>query len=126
MIPCPAEDYKKYIFALGRHRVRRLHDSVRTLDLDPDIGNDITCSLDQLELWLYLAAFVDDDNAGNEIGWNVRDLISGDAVNTYSDGRPVATTIRWDGGWVTHVWHPDSLHPANRPGQENHSVTNRY
>ena len=45
---------------------------------------------------------MDDDNAGNEIGWNVRDLISGDAVNTYSDGRPVATTIQWDDGWVTH------------------------
>jgi hypothetical protein len=75
------------------------------------------CSLGQLELWLYLAAFVDDDEAGNEIGWKVRDLIRGAAVNTYCDGRPVATTIRWAGGWVTHVWHPDPQHPSDRPGQ---------
>jgi len=117
MIPYPTEDYKKYIYALGKHRVRRLHDSVRTLDADIEISNDLTCSLDQLEMWLYLAAFVDDDEAGNEIGWNVTDLITGDAVNTYFDGRPVATTIRRDGGWVTHVWHPDPQHPPNQPGQ---------
>ena len=117
MIPYPTEDYKKYICALGRHRVRRLYDLVGTLDVDLEISDDITCSLGQLELWLYLAAFVDDDDAGNEIGWDVRDLMGGDAVNTYSDGRPVATTIRWDGGWVTHVWHPDPLHPSNQPGR---------
>ena len=117
MTPYTTEDYKKYVYALGKHRVRRLYDSVATLGVDIDISTDITCSLGQLELWLYLAAFVDDDDAGDEIGWNVRDLISGDAVNTYSDGRPVATTIRWDGGWVTHVWHPDPSHPSNRPGQ---------
>jgi hypothetical protein len=117
MIPYPTEDYKKYIYALGKQRVRRLYDSVGMLDVDPEISDDITCSLGQLELWLYLAAFVDDDEAGNERGWNVQDLGSGDAVNSYSDGRPVATTVRWDGGWVTHVWHPDPQHPSNRPGQ---------
>ena len=117
MISYTTEDYKKYIYALGMHRVRRLYDSVATLGVDIDISTDITCSLGQLELWLYLAAFVDDDDAGNEMGWNLRDLIGGDAVNTYSDGRPVATTIRWDGGWVTHVWHPDPQHPSNQPGQ---------
>jgi hypothetical protein len=117
MISYPTEDYKKYVYALGMQRVRRLYDSVETLGADTDISTDITCSLGQLELWLYLAAFVDDDDAGNEMGWNVRDLIRGDAVNTYSDGRPVATTIRWDGGWVTHVWHPDPQHPSSQPGQ---------
>jgi hypothetical protein len=117
MIQYPTADYKKYIFALGMHRVRRLYDVFGGLDPYLKTTNDGVCSLGQLEQWLYLAAFVDDDEAGNEIGWNVGDLISGDAVNTYSDGRPVATTIRWDGGWVTHVWHPDPLHPSNRPGQ---------
>jgi hypothetical protein len=99
------------------HRVRRLYDSVGGLDPALETTNDGMCSLGQLELWLYLAAFVDDDDAGNEIDWSVRELIGGDAVNTYSDGRPVATTIRWDRGWVTHIWHPDPLHPSNRPGQ---------
>jgi hypothetical protein len=99
------------------HRVRRLYDSVGTLDAGLDISTDITCSLRQLEMWLYLAAFVDDDEAYNDMGGHLCNLMAGDAVNTYSDGRPVATTIRWDGGWVTHVWHPDPLHPSNRPGQ---------
>jgi hypothetical protein len=116
MIPYPTEDYKKYVYALGRHRVRRLCDSVETLGADLEISSDITCSLGQLELWLYLAAFVDDDS-DIEMGWNITDLMAGEAANTYSDGRPVATTIQWDGGWVTHVWHPDPQHPSNRPGQ---------
>jgi hypothetical protein len=68
-------------------------------------------------MWLYLAAFVGDDDARNDMGWHMRDLMGEDAVNTYSDCRPVSTTIRWDDGWVTHVWHPDRLHPSNRPGQ---------
>ena len=117
MIPYPTEDYKKYIYALGMHRVRRLYDSVGGLDLDVDTSTDIVCSLGQLEMWLYLAAFVDHDDARNDVGRHLRDLMGGDAVNTYSDGRPVATTIRWDGGWVTHVWHPDPLHPSNQPGR---------
>jgi hypothetical protein len=117
MISYPTEDYKKYIYGLGKQRVRRLHDSVGTLDADIENSTDLTCSLDQLEMWLYLAAFVDDDEACSDMGWHVRDLMRGDAVNTYSDGRAVATTIRWDGGWVTHVWHPDPLHPSNQPGQ---------
>jgi hypothetical protein len=99
VISYPTEDYKKYIFALGKHRIERLYDLFGGLDPDLETTNDGMCSLGQLELWLYLAAFVDDDDAGNEMGWNVRDLIRGDAVSTYSDGRPVATTIRWDGGW---------------------------
>jgi hypothetical protein len=117
VISYTTEDYKKYFYALGMHRVRRVCDSVGGLDLDPEASDDVTYSMHQIQMWLYLAAFVDDDDAGNEMGWNLRDLIGGDAVNTYSDGRPVATTIRWDGGWVTHVWHPDPQHPSNQPGQ---------
>jgi len=117
MIPYPTEDYKKYIYALGMHRVRRVCDSVGGLDLDPEASDDFTYSMHQIQMLFYLAAFVDDDDASNDMGWHVRDLMRGDAVNTYSDGRPVATTIQWDGGWVTQVWHPDPLHPSNRPGQ---------
>jgi hypothetical protein len=117
VIPYPREDFKKYICALGRHRIERLYDLFGGLDPDMETTNDGMCSLGQLELWLYLAAFVDDDDVGNEIGWSMTDLMAGDAVNTYSDGRPVTTTIRWDGGWVTHVWHPDPLHPSNCPDQ---------
>jgi hypothetical protein len=117
MISYPTEDYKKYVYALGMQRVRRLYDVFGGLDPDLETTNDGMCSLGQLELWLYLAAFVVNDDAGSEIGWDVRDLISGDAVNTDCDGRPVATTIRWDSGWVTHVWHPNPQHPSNQPGQ---------
>ena len=52
MTPYTTEDYKKYVYALGKHRVRRLYDSVATLGVDIDISTDITCSLGQLELWL--------------------------------------------------------------------------
>jgi hypothetical protein len=117
MIPYPTEDYKKYIYALGIHRLKRLYDVVGDLDVDLRTSDDVTSSLCQVEVWLFLAAFVDDDDASNDIDRHVRDLMGKDAVNTYSDGRTVATTIRWDGGWVTHVWHPDPLHPSNRPGQ---------
>ena len=34
MIPYPTEDYKKYIYALGVQRVRRLHDLLGGLDPD--------------------------------------------------------------------------------------------
>jgi hypothetical protein len=68
MIPYPTEDYKKYIYALGMHRVRRLYDSVGGLDLDLDTRTNITCSLNQLEMWFNLAAFVEDDEAGTEGG----------------------------------------------------------
>ena len=111
MIPYTTEDYKKYIYALGMHRVRRLYDSVETLGVDIDISTDITCSLGQLEMWLYLAAFVDDDD-GNESGCNLRELIRADAVNTCSDGRPVATTGRWGGGWVRCPLGPEIPSPV--------------
>jgi hypothetical protein len=110
MIPYTT-DYKKYVFALGVHRVRRLHDVAESLDLDLEISDDVTSSLRQVEMWLFLAAFVDDD-AGNEIGWNLRELIRADAVNTYSDWRPVATTGRWDGGWVSCPSGPEILPPV--------------
>jgi hypothetical protein len=67
--------------------------------------------------WLYRAAFVDDD----EIVSGVRSIPAARTddldLNHYSDGRQVATTLRWPDGWYTHVWHRDPLHPDNRPGQ---------
>ena len=42
------------------------------------------------------------------------------AENTYSDGRPVVTIVRYGPGedeYVCHVWHPDPQHPDNQPGK---------
>ena len=40
-------------------------------------------------------------------------------LNTYDDGRVVATRFQFgerECDWLIHVWHPDPLHPNNRPG----------
>jgi hypothetical protein len=83
--------------------------------------------------YLWLAAFVDDHRQADwwkqqRIGWvRVNGFSEPEpelerarkAADVYSDGRPVTTTFRFgDGGdeYVTHVWHPDPLHPDNRPG----------
>ena len=42
MIPYPTEDYKKYIYALGMHRVRRLYDVFGGLDLDLEKGSALS------------------------------------------------------------------------------------
>jgi hypothetical protein len=117
MSPCSPADYKKYLYAKGVHRIRRIEDTLDRLDLDDEIDNDIKCSLDSVQSFLYLAAFVEDDTTmKNEVASAI-DLESRSDLNTYSDGRPVNTTIRWDGGYVTHVWHPDPMHADNCPGQ---------
>ena len=100
MIAYPTEDYKKYIHALGTHRVRRLYDLFGGLDPSLETSDDFTSSLHQLELWLYLAAFVDDDDVGDEIGWNVRDLMRGDEVKhvfRWAPGRNDDPVARWLG-----------------------------
>jgi hypothetical protein len=93
MFSYPTEGYKKYVYAHGSHRDRRLYDPLETLGMGIDISTDVPCSLGLRELWFYLAAFIDDD-AGNEFGCNRRELIRADPVNAYSDGRPVAMTRR--------------------------------
>jgi hypothetical protein len=130
MIPYSTEDYKKYIYAHVAHRIGRIGDTVNRLELDADTEEELVCSLIQVQWFLYhaafvddedaakevVAAYVDDDDAAEEVGCAL-DLMRRSDLNTYSDGRPVTTTIRWDGGYVTHVWHPDPMHPDNRPGQ---------
>jgi hypothetical protein len=39
-----------------------------------------------------------------------------DSMNTYTDGRPVTTHLRFlEGSEVVHTWHPDKANPHNRP-----------
>jgi hypothetical protein len=48
-------------------------------------------------------------------------LRSSEGYDTYSDGRPVTTTVRYgdaDDEYVTHTWHPDPNDPDNQPGAE--------
>ena len=41
VISYPTEDYKQYVYALGRHRVRRVYGSFETLG----VGIEIRCHL---------------------------------------------------------------------------------
>jgi hypothetical protein len=117
MIWYTAIDYKKYIYALGVQRLERLHDIGEKFVDEQELGYSIHDEVGDMREWLYRAALVDDD----EVLAGVRGIpaaMTGDAdLNHYSDRRQVATTLRWDGGWYTHVWHPDENHPSNRPGQ---------
>ncbi len=132
-------DYKKYIYACGVQRLNRLHNISRDLlahaDIDEGIINAefdenqdnmryIHENLGNLRRWLYVATFFDADAEPNRDIWpdecNLPRhdvLVDDDFLNYYSDGRIVSTTIRWDGGWVTHVWNPDPRHPDDRPGR---------
>jgi hypothetical protein len=116
MIHYTPRDYKKYLYALGVQRLGRLHDIGEEFVDEEQLGYSIHAELGDIAAWLYRCAFVDDD----EIVAGVRGIPAArtrdESLNCYSDGRPVATTLHWDGGWHTHVWHPDPLHPDNRPG----------
>jgi hypothetical protein len=89
----------------------------------PEVTNDLGCQFDIVCGDLWQAAFIDDDDQAEAEAQraSVPEEIqkAREAANAYSDGRPVTTTSRFGDGehdYVTHVWHPDPLHPDNRPG----------
>ena len=136
MIPYPTADYKKYCFAQALNRMRRIQDIIDALDgIDCHANceplNDLGYQFDTLYGCLWRAAFCDDHRQAE--AWEGRRMRarvgtdgpdpeiqkSQEAQNTYIDGRTVATTFKFgdrEYDWVTHVWHPDPLHPDNRPG----------
>ena len=123
MIPYTAADYKKYVYAKGVHRIGRINEIVEALDsthgFDPEMTNDLGHQLDEVQRWLWLAAFCDDDDHTESECERMANPEAQKAADTYSDGRPVTTTFRFGDGdhdYVTHVWHPDPLHPRNRAG----------
>ena len=123
MIPYTAADYKKYVHAKGVHRIGRINEIIDALDsahgFDPEVTNDLGYQLDEAQMWLWLAAFCDDDDHTKSEYERMADPEAQKAADTYSDGRPVTTTFRFGDGdhdYVTHVWHPDPLHPRNRSG----------
>jgi hypothetical protein len=114
VIPYTATDYKKFVYAQAVNRMRRIEDIIDALDVTDSFENfealnDLGYQFDTLHDWLRRAAFCDDH----------RQAEAQEAQNTYIDGRTVATTFKFGDrkcDWVTHVWHPDPLHPDNRPG----------
>ena len=97
-----AEDHKKFVYASGARDVRRLTAVIQRLDLDPVKYNEIACHLEQLECRLLSLAFV---SSHLQDGEEVVSLV--DQQGLYDDGRPVATTIPTDDGFVTVVHDPD-------------------
>lgn len=136
MIPYTTGDYKKYVYAQGKRPIWRIQEIITALDgahgFDSEDGNDLAYMLANAGYYLWLAAFVDDHRQADAekqrgIAWGPAhpatdpnpEAKAHKAADTYSDGRPVTTTFRFGDGaddYVTHVWHPDPLHPDNRPG----------
>ena len=137
MIPYTTGDYKKYVYAQGNCYIRRIQEIITALEgahvLDVEDADDLWCLLDNTVNYLWLAAFVDDHRQADRweklrIGWNQAHPVPDPnrekeraqrAADIYDDGRAVTTTFRFGDGeddYVTHVWHPDPLHPDNRPG----------
>lgn len=132
MVPYTNDDYKKYAHAQCVKHVERVWRLLEASKLG-SAGTFCTDVLWDLDRWLHRVAFIDnDDQAEAHDDWvmaQIRAYPPGQSpglarqkrdVNTYSDGRPVSTTIRFgpdeDVHFVTHVWHPDPLHPDNRVG----------
>jgi hypothetical protein len=96
------EDCKKYSYALCLGDLRRVYAVIRRLNLDPETELKIACLLEQAEIRLFAAAFIDTsqwfEEGGNEVVVH---------HGAYSDGRPVQTRVEWEGGYATVVHPPD-------------------
>lgn len=133
MIPYTNEDYKKYVYAKGRHRLWRIEEAVEALDPACDTNgeaiDDLQMELVEARIWLWRAAFTADDEAEaddeREAAWaragvDPQTAEARRAAGIYSDGRPGHHHLplgEGEGDYVTHIWHPDPLHPRNRAGE---------
>lgn len=134
-----AEDFKKYAYAEAKNYIRRIEEIVEALDkefgFDGEDSQDLGFLFENaVGKYLHQAAFFDDHHqveAFEKWEGEVRSAHSRaegplpefeemfQAENTFSDGRMVTTTVRYGEGddeTVTHVWHPDPLHPGDQPG----------
>ncbi len=93
-----AEDHRKYHYALLARDIRRLAAKIHRANVDDDTRQMIDTALEQLEARVWLMSFHDP----------VNDTLIQDQ-DTYSDGRPVTTTISWGDGYATLVHPPDAL-----------------
>jgi hypothetical protein len=136
VIPYTTGDYKKYVYAQGKHRVSRIREIVAALEGSDGFNiadaEDLDSLLVNVVYVLWRAAFVDDHRQDDCAQWRIawppthpvpdpepEEERALKAADTYSDGRPVTTTFRYGNAedeYVTHVWHPDPPHPDNRPG----------
>jgi DNA-binding MarR family transcriptional regulator len=128
VIPYTSGDYKKYVYAQGKHYIRRIQEIIEVLDgahrLHAEDTEDLWCMLDNAVGHLYRAAFVDDHRQADAEAHPATALAPDEdwahkPVDLYDDGRTVATTVRFGDGeddYATHVWHPDPGHPDNQAG----------
>lgn len=108
-----ADDYKKYTYAQAVRWIWSVREIVARVNLDALDADDIDHLLGFIQIGLYTGAFTNsEDEYPVDIGadWVPE---SRDDLDIYDDGRPVTTTVEWDGGQHTQVWHPDPFHPDN-------------
>jgi hypothetical protein len=108
-----ADDFKKYTYYTSARWIWCVREILARVDLDTMDADDINHLLGTAQIGLYHAGFANNENEC--LGDFDADCEpeSRDDLNTYDDGRPVTTTVEWDGGQHTQVWHPDPLHPGN-------------
>jgi hypothetical protein len=102
-----AEDHRKFDYALVARDIRRLTALIHRADIDDETRDLLDAALEQLEARVWLTSFHDP----------VRDVLIQDQ-DTYSDGRPVTTTIDCGSGVATLVHCPDPADGTSRTGAE--------
>ena len=108
-----ADDLKKYRYYQGVRWIWSVREILARADLDPLDADDIDHSLGMAQIGLFYAGFGNDQHeCPVDFGpdWEPE---ARDDLDTYSNGRPVTTTVEWDGGEHTQVWHPDPFHADN-------------
>jgi heme-degrading monooxygenase HmoA len=110
-----SEDYRKYLYAQGALRIQRIVGEMDRLELS-DEDDYLLNNLEQIEACLHLTAFEDREaiQKTTNIPGRVGILLTGELK--YSDGRAVTTTVFWEDGSETYVWHPDPEHSMNQSG----------
>jgi hypothetical protein len=112
------EDYKKYFCALGARGVRRLTAKIHAADVGCDLRQSMLEEAHRLVQWQRCAVLVgwpsDDDECTDQACDDHECDDDCEAVTvvdfwTYSDGSPVLSTVVWDEGFATIVYHPDGF-----------------
>jgi hypothetical protein len=102
MISHAREDHARFVHALITRDVRRLRAVLDKADLPDATRDQLDNALAQLETRTWALAFHDPVN-----GILIQDQ------DTYSDGRPVTTTIDWHDGYTTLVHCPNPADGIN-------------
>jgi hypothetical protein len=106
-------DFQKYVLAKTEQMIEAIRVEVEHENLDFINYDELDHLLDQVQMLLHTATFATRDGVDPADG---PEPVGRGDVESYSDGRPVETTLELYTGSVTHIWHPDPFH-ADSMGQ---------